>query len=141
MKRIFLYFGILICCLLMISCNSETIDNRTSKITANINIIENANPTPEEVLLNNSDADIFLIGDVVYINAEDIEWVKELDLTIGDKSGEIRKNTNNSSEFVSYTATKLPIGTVIYTPVEKKGPIKIVIMDNKEIRYLGMIEG
>ncbi|CAM5214786.1 hypothetical protein UACE39S_05088 [Ureibacillus acetophenoni] len=121
----------------MISCNSETNDNPFSEVT----ISETGNPTPEEILSNDPNADIFLIGDVVYINAEDIRWVKELELTIGDKSGEIKKNTTNSSEFESYTANKLPIGTVIYSPVEKSGPIKIVIIDNKEIRYLGMIEG
>ncbi|CAM5214192.1 hypothetical protein UACE39S_05479 [Ureibacillus acetophenoni] len=137
MKRIFMFFGILISTLLLISCNSETNDNPFSEVT----ISETGNPTPEEILSNDPNADIFLIGDVVYINAEDIRWVKELELTIGDKSGEIKKNTTNSSEFESYTANKLPIGTVIYSPVEKSGPIKIVIIDNKEIRYLGMIEG
>lgn len=141
MKRIFLFIGILICSLLLISCNSESNKQRTSEITDNERIIINGNPTPEEILINDKDADIFLIGDVVYKNAEDIEWVSELDLTLGEKSGEIMKNTNISNEFESYTATKLPVGTVIYTPVETKGPIKIVIIDNKEIRYLGMIEG
>lgn len=125
----------------MTSCNLETNEQRISEITANERIIINGNPTPEEILANDKDADIFLIGDDVYKNAEDIEWVRELDLTLGEKSGEIREITNISSEFESYTATKLPIGTVIYTPVESKGPIKIVFIDNKEIRYLGMIEG
>jgi len=140
MKKIFLFFGILINSLLLISCSSET-NEQVNGIKVNEQTIINGNPTPEEILTIDKDADIFLIGDVVYKNAEEIEWVRELNLTLGEKSGVIKKNTNNISEFENYTATKLPIGTVIYSPVEKKGPIKIVIVDNKEIRYLGLIEG
>ena len=38
-------------------------------------------------------------------------------------------------------ATKLPVGAEIFEPTEKKGLILIVKFDNKEIRYLGLIEG
>lgn len=35
------------------------------------------NPTPEDYL-DNSDADIFLLNEIVYSLVEDVDWVKEL---------------------------------------------------------------
>jgi PBP1b-binding outer membrane lipoprotein LpoB len=98
------------------------------------------NPTPEEILAENENADIFVLNGIVYSNAEDIEWVNEKELTLGEEVGEIKKQTSNSDEFENYTATLLPVGTKIYQPVEK-GDIYIVRVDGKEIRYLGLREG
>ncbi|WP_047985816.1 hypothetical protein [Ornithinibacillus californiensis] len=98
------------------------------------------NPTPEEILADNENADIFVINGIVYSNADHIEWVNEKELTLGEEVGEIKKQTSNSDEFENYSATLLPVGTKIYQPVEK-GDIYIVRVDGKEIRYLGLREG
>ncbi|MBW8350025.1 hypothetical protein K0H71_11260 [Bacillus sp. IITD106] len=98
------------------------------------------NPTAKQILLENKDADIFVLDGIVYTNGEDIEWVNEVKLTLGEEVGEIKKRTNNGGKFENYTASKLEVGTKIYKPVEK-GDIYLVIVDNKEIRYLGLREG
>lgn len=102
--------------------------------------IVNDNPTPEDILLENENADIFLLNGIVYSNAEDLEWVTEKELTLGNEIGEIKKQTTNSDEFENYTATKLLVGTKIYEPIENSD-IFIVKVDGKEIRYLGLREG
>ena len=137
MKKIALIFAVLISMFLLIACDSIT---NTLK-SGEEHTVTIGNPTPEEILENDQHADIFLLDGVVYQNAEKIEWVQKLDLTIGDKLGEIQKNSNESAAFDNYTATKLPVGTVIYKSNENSGLIMIVMVENKIIRYLGLVEG
>ncbi|MEC2158863.1 hypothetical protein [Virgibacillus halodenitrificans] len=99
------------------------------------------NPTPKEILGDDENADIFFMDGIVYTNAENIEWVSKEDLTIGEKIGVIKNQTDNSEGFVNLTASKLPIGTEIYEPQNKSGSIYIVKLNNEEIPYLGLVEG
>ncbi|WHX28080.1 hypothetical protein QNH47_09605 [Virgibacillus halodenitrificans] len=99
------------------------------------------NPTPKEILADDENADIFFMDGTVYTNAENIEWVKKEDLTIGKEIGVIKNQTDNSEEFENFTASKLPIGTEIYEPQNKSGSIYIVKLNNEEIPYLGLVEG
>lgn len=123
---------ILLLSIVLVACNSQT----TSEISGN----EIGNPTAEQVLQNDKDADIFVLNDIVYTNAEGIEWVYEDDLTLGEEVGEIKKQTTDGDAFENFTASQLTVGTKIYEPVENSS-IYIVIVDDKEIRYLGLIEG
>lgn len=95
------------------------------------------NPTPKD-FLGSSDADIFFLDSIVYSNAQDLEWVKELTYILGEQVGEITKNTDKARNFKNGTSNKLPVGTKIY---ETDTPAYIVIVDGKEIPYLGMYEG
>ncbi|MGP4039218.1 hypothetical protein ACTWP4_04815 [Gracilibacillus sp. D59] len=95
------------------------------------------NPTPKD-FLDDGNADIFVLGDIVYSNVEDVDWVKELNYTIGEKVGEITKQTDKAKDFKNGTSNKLPIGTKIY---ETDTPIYIAIINDMEIPYLKMIEG
>lgn len=61
-------------------------------------------------------------------------------MTIGEEVGEIKKQTDDGEKFENFTASKLTVGTKIYEPVEDSS-IYIVKVDDKEIRYLGLIEG
>lgn len=117
---------------IMVACSNQTTP-KDSEIVID-------NPTPEEILTENENADIFVLNGIVYSNAETIEWVNEKELTLGDEIGEIKIQTNNSVDFENYTATKLEVGTKIHETVEK-GDIYIVKVDDKEIRYLGLREG
>ncbi|SFL58744.1 hypothetical protein SAMN04487943_102339 [Gracilibacillus orientalis] len=117
--------------IILVACNNQTTENSEIHI---------GNPTAEEILTKNENADIFVLNGIVYSNAEDLEWVNEKELTLGEEVGEIKEQTNNSDEFENFTATKLTVGTKIYEPVEKSG-IYIVKVNDKEIRYLGLREG
>ncbi|SDN63163.1 hypothetical protein [Alkalicoccus daliensis] len=99
------------------------------------------NPTAEEVLSSSPDADIFMAGDIIYSNAEDIDWVMEADLTLGEEVMEITKQSTNIQEFESGTATELPVGTKIFDHNEHRGAIYIAVVEGEEIRYIGLIEG
>ncbi|MFZ3579637.1 hypothetical protein [Virgibacillus sp. DJP39] len=122
---------ILLLSIILVACNNQTTEDSGDQM---------GNPTAEEILSKNKDADIFLLNGVVYSNAEDIEWVNEQELTSDEEVGEIKKQTKDSKAFENYSATKLPVGTKLYKPV-KKGDIYIVKVDGKEIRYLGLREG
>lgn len=95
------------------------------------------NPAPKDFLSNNN-ADIFMYEGIVYSNVEGVEWVLELDYTIGEEILEIKKQKTKAIGFRNGTANKLPVGTVIY---ETNTPVYIAIVDGVEIPYLAMLEG
>ncbi|PRO64490.1 hypothetical protein [Alkalicoccus urumqiensis] len=99
------------------------------------------NPTAEEILSNYPDADIFKARGIIYSNAQDLDWVMEQDLTLGEEITEITKQSTDSDNFGNGTATELPVGTKVYDHNEGKGAIYIAVVDGQEIRYLGEIEG
>ena len=92
---------------------------------------------------SNKEADIFLVDDIVYANAQHIEWVNEKELKLGKEVIEISKQTVDSKQFNNGTASRLPVGTKIYRPSGTlgHGPIYIAVVNGEEIRYLGLIEG
>jgi hypothetical protein len=142
MKKLCLLLGILFVSLIIVACTNPTIENSDGKDSQRSigSKGSTGNPTVEEILQTNKDADIFVLNGIVYKNAEDIDWVNAKNLTLGEKVIEITKQTNDSKDFQNGTATNLPIGTRIYEPVEK-GDIYIAIVEDKEIRYLGLREG
>jgi len=99
------------------------------------------NPTAEDILSNDKNADIFNAHGVIYSKAVNIEWVSEQELVLGEKLLEIKQHTINSKDFEHGSATKLPIGTKIYKPKNGTGPILIAVLDGKKVNYIGLIEG
>ncbi len=95
------------------------------------------NPTAED-FLDESDADIFVLDDIVFTNAEEVDWVLELDYELGEKVGEISKHAEAAADFDNEAANRLPIGTEIY---QTNTEAFIAVVEGKEIRYLPMIEG
>lgn len=95
------------------------------------------NPTPKD-FLKDDNADIFLIVDYVFSNAQDVEWVIELEYEIGEQVCEITKQTEKAFRFKNGTANKLPVGTKIF---ETDTPAYIAIVDGEKIPYLKMVEG
>ncbi|NOU77020.1 hypothetical protein GC098_37635 [Paenibacillus sp. LMG 31458] len=74
MRKLCLLFGILSITFIIASCNSQYIGN----------------PTAKDILTNNKDSDIFMLNGIIYSNSEDIEWVNERELTLGEEVGEIK---------------------------------------------------
>ena len=98
------------------------------------------NPTPQEILNENPDADFFLYKDAVAINAEHIEWVKNLKLTNGEMIGEIVYKYSKGVKFKQGMATKLSLGSKVYRAKER-GEVLLVKVVGKYIRYLLALEG
>ncbi|MFJ7935112.1 hypothetical protein [Sporosarcina sp. NPDC096371] len=95
------------------------------------------NPTPKD-FLGNKRADIFVLDEIVYSNAQDVDWVQGLDYTIVEQVAEITKQSGKAWGFTSGTANKLPVGTKIYNT---DSGFLIAIVEGEEIPYLGMYEG
>lgn len=111
-----------------------------SLIIASCSSIQEAykgNPTPKD-FLSHENADIFMYEGIVYSNVEAVEWVLELDYTIGAQIMEVKKQKKKAFGFRDGTANKLPVGTVIY---ETNTPVLIAVVDGEEIPYLAMLEG
>ncbi len=95
------------------------------------------NPTPREVL-KEENADIFLMNEVVYAKAIDIDWVTESEYTIREEVAEISKQQNRAIGFNNGTANILPVGTKIY---ETGQGFVIAIVGEKEVPYIALLEG
>lgn len=98
----------------------------------------NGNPSAEDILAENPDADIFVMDDYVFSNAEHVEWVKQQEYELGEQVGEITKQTSDSWRFKEGTASKLPIGTKIF---ETNAPFYIAVVDGEEKAYIQLVEG
>ncbi|GAA0336184.1 hypothetical protein GCM10008967_28210 [Bacillus carboniphilus] len=122
---------ILLFLLILGACNEEKI----------VFIEQEGNPTAEEILSKIKNADIFEYKRIIYKNAEEVEWVQELDLELGKVVTEITEQSQNGKGFTSGVATKLPVGTKIYEPSGGKGLVLIAVVYGEEIRYLGLVEG
>lgn len=96
------------------------------------------NDSPESVYAEDKNADFFVYEDTVYINAQDVEWVWNMQLTAGEQAGEI-KRTDVNKGFEDWDATVLEPGTVIY---ESDASEILLAEDGDElVPYLKYVEG
>jgi hypothetical protein len=105
--------------------------------TAGCNTGIKGNPAPKD-FLKNAKADIFMLEDIVYSNAQNIEWVQQLDYKVGEQVGEITKQTDKAIVFTNGVSNKLPVGTKIY---RTNNAVYIAVIEGEEIPYLAMLEG
>ncbi|WOV83274.1 hypothetical protein PGH26_10085 [Sporosarcina jeotgali] len=112
----------------------------TSILSACSNSI--GNPTANEIIKENEDADIFQWNDgLVYINASKIERTQELELIKGELLGEITRQTSNRWLFKDGAAVQLPVGTKIYKTNDDDTYNLIIEWEEEEIVYEVLLEG
>ncbi|WP_058306885.1 hypothetical protein [Gracilibacillus massiliensis] len=105
------------------------------------------NPTARDILKANSDADIIQIDGLIYSNVTDNEWIKEQEYLLGDKIGEIRKQTKRKWFYLDYFATILPKRTAVYIKEGQEyekdaAPFTVLVEKDGEILvYQAMVEG
>ncbi|WP_226682902.1 hypothetical protein [Sutcliffiella horikoshii] len=102
------------------------------------------NPTANEILSENSDADIIQLEGLIYSRYMDEN--SESDYVKGDKIGEILEQTTNTWWFRDLYASKLPKGTEIFSTekgyIEEDLPIVILVeIDGELIEYHVLVEG
>jgi len=135
--RLIILFIICLSMLTVTGCKQyekKNYEDSTASITTH-------NPTAKEILVQNPNADIFQFNGIIYSNASNLEWVQQTELATGNIVETITKQYKGGDIFEDAMATQLPIGTEIYEPLIKSGPILIVKLSGKEVRYLGLIEG
>ncbi|MNH82780.1 hypothetical protein D3C87_652990 [compost metagenome] len=128
--------SVIIALLMLTGCNQPKVINSERPTFESTH-----NPTAKEILDQNPSADIFQLNGTIYTNAINIEWVQQTEITIGESVGIIKRQYKDSLTFENEMSTKLPVGAKIFEPIKKSGPILIVKLNGKEIKYLGLIEG
>lgn len=76
--------------------------------------------SPSDILDRDINADFFIVNKDIYIYAEEIKWINDLDFNERKLIGTINKS-NVEEDFKEWNSTKLEVGTEIY---ELKGNIK-----------------
>ncbi|SET18284.1 hypothetical protein SAMN05216389_106205 [Oceanobacillus limi] len=105
------------------------------------------NPTAREIIKENPNADIIKLDGLVYSNVSDQDRIREQNILVGEKIGEVKKKSSSTWWYQDFYATKLPTGTEIYTIDEdsyEKGDAPFYILvkqDEKIFIYQALIEG
>ncbi|WP_046173538.1 hypothetical protein [Domibacillus indicus] len=92
-------------------------------------------PSAEEVLEQDTEADLFQYKDTVY--QTNIDWVDELELTKKQEIGEVRAVFSGEDSFSNGMSTKLPAGTKLYSVQERED----ILMSGDGKKYLALSEG
>lgn len=100
---------------------------------------ETENPDAEEILTLDPKADIFQLDGVIYQTG--IDWVEELTLTKGEQVGEVKTRNDSDTDFEDGMSNKLPVGAKIFSTIEKEGPILLVELEGKLLKYYALLEG
>jgi len=124
---------LLILLTILASCNGNTVKSTDWS--------SDAPKLAAEVLSGDADADIFMLDGIIYKNAEKVDWIRKLEVKPGEAAGEIQNVYQAGEEFSNGTASLLPAGTEIYKAEPREGAVLIAVVNNREIRYYGMIEG
>lgn len=95
-------------------------------------------PTPENLYSNDSAIDMFVYEDTAFVNAEDVDWVTEQDLTAGELVGTIEE-TDADGDFEDWDAIVLPEGTKIYETDDAQ--IMLAECEGEFVPYLKYVEG
>lgn len=129
-------FGLLVSISLIVAC--IFLFSRENKQDTTVHITQA--PTAEEELKQNANTDLFMLDDSVY--KTNIEWVDQLNLTKKDIVGEIESNYSIEANepFKNNMATKLPIGTKIFSTIERED-VLIVQYKGEEKKYYKLSEG
>ncbi len=120
---------------LLIGCGKEP-TKQISEQQSETNTI--GNPTAQEVLRMDSNANIFMYRDTIY-NAG-VSWVGELNLTKDVQVTEISHQSNVGKDFKNGTANKLEVGTKIFR-VKERNDILIAETEKGDIRFYQLVEG
>ncbi|MCM3358244.1 hypothetical protein [Psychrobacillus sp. MER TA 171] len=133
MRQLALFWGLIIFVLLTaVGCSN-------SLNTEKIEVHETKNPDAEEVLTLDPEADIFQLDGVIYKTK--IDWVEELTLTKGEQVGEIKIRNDSDTDFEDEMSNKLPVGSNIFSTIEKEGPILLVELEGELLKYYALVEG
>lgn len=100
--------------------------------------------TARDVLKQNTDADIIKYDGGIYSNMTEVDWFKKQNekYTIHHLIGEIKKQSTNNFLFTNLTATKLPVGTKVYSTNENSNSgILIVEYEGGNLYYMELLEG
>ena len=94
--------------------------------------------TSEKIFKQNKDADILCVySSRFYKRAEDQEQYKQMDLKINHELGQVRKEYKDGNIFEDYMATKLQVGTRVFTiQGQMQSELLLVKLGEKYVVYV-----
>lgn len=75
--------------------------------------LDSKKTSPSDILDKDINADFFIVNKDIYIYADDVKWINDLDFNKGELIGTINKS-NVQEDFKEWNSTKLKVGTGIY---------------------------
>lgn len=113
---------------------------------AGCGVADGGKVTARDVLKQNSDADILMYKERIYSNYTEVEEMEQRleKYSKHNLIGEIEKQSTNSSGFIDMTATKLPVGTKVYSSsVNDKEAMGMLIVEFEGgyLYYMELLEG
>lgn len=101
--------------------------------------------TAKDVLKQNPDADIFQYDGFIYSNISELEWFEEEKEEYSKHKvvGEIVKQSTSRFGFNDWTASKLDVGTKVYTTSENENDLGILLVEKEgeNLYYMKLLEG
>ena len=94
--------------------------------------------TPEQLYSSDHSIDMFVYEDAAYVNAADVDWVKNETFERGKYIGKL-SNSETTNHFKDWDATVLPAGTEIYE--SSNAEILLASLEEKLVPYLKYVEG
>ena len=88
---------------------------------------------------NNSSIDFLVYQNKAFVNASTLDWIQELNLVPEKQLGVIQR-TNIQKNYKDFDATKLAVGTTIYSVKDRKD-ILLVLINKEYIPYYQYLEG
>ena len=114
-------------------------------ILSSCGVADGGKVTAKDVIKQNSEADIIQLNGFIYSNMTELEWFQERKekLTKHTLLGETQKQSTSRFGFKDWTATKLQVGTKIYSASENGSELDILIVeyDDKVFYYMKLLEG
>lgn len=107
-------------------------------VLAGCNSNVSRNPTAEEVLRMDPNANILMHRNTIY-NAG-IDWVNKLELSKDQEITEIIEQREDGKKFKNGTANKIIVGTKIFS-VKERNDILIAETKEGDIRFYNLVEG
>ena len=103
-------------------------------ILASCGVADDGIITAKDVINQDSEADIIQLNGFIYSNMTELEWFQERKekLTKHTLLGETQKQLTSRFGFEDWTATKLPVGTKIYSASENGSELDILIVEVDE---------
>lgn len=97
------------------------------------------NASAESLYENDNSIDLLVYQNTTFVKADEIDWILPLQLNPNTLLGSIQRNNINKN-FSDFDATKLEIGTKIYSALERND-ILLVLVNGEYIPYFNYIEG
>ncbi|MEK3974769.1 hypothetical protein [Psychrobacillus sp. FSL K6-1267] len=100
------------------------------------------NPSAKDILKSNKDADILQYNGLIYENVENYDYLTDLNHVVKiDEIGEVKETKESYRGFNDFSASKLPVGSKVFSTSEEFNYFLIIELNEEDIIYTVILEG